>query len=256
MAFFPIPSYRTPTGGGIREPLRGAALTPAFLRLLHEFAEKAERGWCERSAPKWLDAVEQLPAGDVAAFEATRATYQEFLSDRLRSAEAAWFQKTYENLPPGDFAAAWRVRELAKATEHWAEPARDEEVRWVQRVLDAELAAAEPQVAAAPRDASARLRQLAIALSQFGTLADVEQRLSEARRRAVHAWLDSARRQGRTLIAADRFQAAADAARQFDVEAGAEAEAVGAAAELAHVRQSYTFLAELARQARKSDPQR
>jgi len=58
------------------------------------------------------------------------------------------------------------------------------------------------------------------------------------------------------LIAADRFQAAADAARQFDVEAGAEAEAVGAAAELAHVRQSYTFLAELARQARKSDPQR
>ena len=106
-----------------------------------------------------------------------------------------------------------------------------------------------------PLKASAQLRvtmeDLASWLDRYPT---ARKRLLEGRRRIVLDRLDTARKEGRQLIKEDCFQAAEKMAEELLSLWGKEAQVVGIHAELVRLRDSYGYLADLARRAGKKDP--
>jgi hypothetical protein len=238
-----------------------ACAVPAFRALNVQYRElvdarltAAEQEWVARSQAQWQREVTATKAGDVAAFESWRSTYEPFVNARLQAAELAWLERTYQELPPGDFHTAGRVRTLVRPNLGWDAKWRGWEARWIERAVDAACKAAEALLNADALEASARLQRLAQDVKAVGEYPDQQRRILAMRHKAASAHLQAARQQARGLIAADRFQAAAQAADELATKIEPEARAVGLQEDLRKYCESCRFLADLARQAGKSDP--
>jgi hypothetical protein len=229
-------------------------LTSQYKGLPDLFLGKAEEQWVRRSQEQWQKEVTALKAGDFARFQALRATYDPFLDERLQTAEMAWFERTYRELPPGDFAAAGRARALLRHDLTSDPRIRLWQANWVGRTVDAALKETDRLVKTDPVQASKQLIRLSQNLEELGKFPDLQRRILDGRRQAVQASLETTRQDVRSRIAADRFQEAANRADHLVRELGEEAQAVGLQEEIVKFRDSYRFLADLARQAGKQDP--
>jgi hypothetical protein len=212
----------------------GAELQVQFPELgLGDHAQRidaAGSAWRDRAGTAATAQLEMIPLADGRAFLAGRPAREDLgrefpeLRPQLEGAEKAWVERCIGN---------WDG-ELAKLT------ARDKEG---------------PIPPAAYAQKSARLRQLSQELAALAKYSPAQERLLAVWRRVFQARLEIARQELQELLAGDRFQAAADAAGQLEVEWKAEAHLVGMADELDRFHASYAFLADLARRAGRPDPQ-
>jgi hypothetical protein len=215
--------------------------------------------------------LDQTPAGDLPGYTSAEPDRERLArlfpayEQVIHGAEARWGQRTaaalredLEKLPPGDVAG------YQKGTEARAELGRmfkdlkpqleAAELAWGERTATAAVSRAEPLFQTDPTRAVAQLRQAARDLAAARPNPWAEERLLAARKRAVLACLEDARRRSRELIKADRFQAAAEVAKRLTDTVGVEADTVGVSSELVRFQESQQFLAELARSAGKADP--
>lgn len=223
---------------------------------LYEQVEQAEREWVKRSEPIWIEDLTRVPVGDLTAFVELRRSYEPFLSDPLRRAEESWFERSFEDILPGEYAAARKVRDVAQTCQDWSATTAGAEERWVNRTIAAALKANVQSLRDDPEAASRDLQQSARTLVDYGAFAAAQERLLVARRQALLGRLELARRQGRTLLIDDHYQAALSAAVQFEKDCSAEAQAVGVNDELIKFRAANAFLVELAQRANKVDSKR
>ena len=229
-------------------------------RLVAQFPEykdlfpQAEAAWLAKSAWKWEEEVNALPAGDLAGLEASRRSYHAFPSQRPREAERAWFERTYQGLAAGDWQTAARLRKLAAGADDLSEAARSGEVQWIARTAEEALAQSDPLFRSDPVRASAQLQQVTRALGPFEPPEATRLTLATARRRAALACLELTRTRVRAAVEEDRFQTAAAEARRVRDQMQEEARALGLTGELRQLVEGCEFLADLARAAGKSDP--
>lgn len=185
-----------------------------------ERIEEARLAWGRRSVDRSVADLEALPARDLAGFRQERDVRQELarlfrvLSSRIDAAEQAWGQRTAA-------AAAAETDVLLK--NGFAQ-------------------------------ARARLQQVQGDLTELGIIEEAQAPLRDARRRVVRARLNGSRRETQKLVAAEHFQAAADAAQRLHTEWADEAKTVGMEHDLAQFHASCAFLAKLAQSAAKTDP--
>jgi hypothetical protein len=163
--------------------------------------------------------------------------------------EAGQQAEALGSLAADDFAefAAGRVRraEVAAQFPQLGGILEGAERGWVERSGEAAVAEAEGVLAADPVRACRRLAKAERALTRCAADEGPLGRLRAARRRALGACLEKLRRRVLDGQEEGRFEAAAALARRLEREAGADA-----GIDLKRVRQSYEFLAELARRAR------
>jgi hypothetical protein len=165
---------------------------------------------------------------------------------------------------------------------------RAAEDAWVERTVAAALQEAESLLKTEPLRASRQLRELADALAPSDRHAGAREQLREGRWRAVYACLEQLRREARGLIAQERYAQAAEAATRLEEALSGELadlnrdpglaerlrrevrkapegdttlaqhiqqqedrsiDGQAPAVQLARLRESYHFLADLARQA-------
>jgi hypothetical protein len=186
----------------------------------------------------------------------------------LRQAEGRWLDATVAAVladpeagatkePAATFA---RIAEARSLYADWfaAHPGAERnlaagEGRFLQAVVD--RAVGEAERLRGPMAASVLLHKTAaVCAAPLQRHPGPADRLREARRKAVQAALDAARREARGLIERDRFQAAAAVAERLHKELRDDAEAVGGADALIRFRDECGYLADLARQAGKADP--
>src|SRR5262249_31510215 len=143
--------------------------------------------------------------------------------------------KALQALPAGDIDGyrAWRDRraEVLKAYPDLKAGADDAERAWLGRTIDQVIAEADARLGDDPRAATDRLLRADAALGQAEGFRAVEGRLTEARRRAVRAALDAARREALAVVAKkkddpDCMRAAAAVARRLQEDFGDEAAAL------------------------------
>jgi hypothetical protein len=216
-----------------------------------EFAaplDEAQDAWLKRSQERWQQQLAELPAGDVGRLAWLARGYGSYLTDDVRAAELDWFRRTYQALPPGDFALARRVHALAGERQQGAATGRAE-ADWVGRATAAGVAEAKGLLPGEPAKASARLQGLARNLSDLGQHPTAQEQVLAARKAVALAWLEDARLKGWELVTARRFQAAADGMRSLAQELGEEARAVQLHDDLTRLVDAYRFLADLNRQA-------
>jgi hypothetical protein len=214
--------------------------------------QQGEQAWLERSATAWAAELQGLQAGDHEGLQRLRAAYRPFLHARLAKAERAWLERTFAALKPGDFAGAKQARTAAHGhCGLW--PAVEAQfyqplaTPWATRTADAATAGAKALLATDPSKAAVQLRSVAQELNSFGTYATAQKTLRGARHQTFLAWIDAVRREARALLAKDRFEEAAELARQFEEKAREDAVAVGEGETLARLRQQYGFFRDLAR---------
>jgi hypothetical protein len=204
----------------------------------------AEQAWGRRATDRYLADLEELPPGDVAGLrdrrEAGALLKRHFGVDReVEEAEAAWLGRS------ADAAMA----EVALALK--PDPARYAGLvvgPWFVAV-PVELGFKEDL--AGPRT---RLRRIETELAAYRPDDVARHRLEAAHRELVRGRLRQAQRELQQLAAADRFEDAAAAADRFQTEWGGDARDVGLGDKLTLFRESYAFLADLARSAGKTDP--
>jgi hypothetical protein len=235
---------------GARERNEITAAYPEFKSEL----DAAEKAWIDRSRAFWETEVDQLPAGETNGFSQLRAQYDAFLDSRLRVAEFAWFERTYQQLAPGDFKSALRIHELKRTGPDWEAKVHPWETSWVDRTLEAMIKEIRPLVESKPATASKGLQQLAGDMTALGDFTEQQRRVLELRRQAAIALLQAVKKESRALIATDRYQAVSERADKLFQEFSREAEAVGLGKDMVNYQESCKFLAKLARQARKPDP--
>jgi hypothetical protein len=125
---------------------------------------------------------------------------------------------------------------------------------WAERTVEAAVTGANSVLERQPMEAARQLRQAAQDLGAAGSFPEAQDQLRAARKGATLACLKEARQKTRTLVAVDRFAAAADVADHLATDLAADASEVGIAAELEQFRNGFAFLRQLARQAKRPDP--
>jgi hypothetical protein len=212
--------------------------------------EEAERSWLDRSIPYWASALANLAPGDYTGIQNLRPNYQHFPKDPVPAAETAWLERTYRHLAPGDDVGVRRARAEAQSMSAKKEQIGEWERAWAERTITAVVKEVDPALKQKPDQASTRLRQVAHDLAAVGDYPSAQSQLLAARRRAAQARLELARQELRALIAADRFAEAASTAAKLTTDWDAEARALDLANDFTRLRDSYAFLADLARQAK------
>jgi hypothetical protein len=224
-----------------------------------------------QEADRHAATLETLPADDLKGFQEGHTARQRLVGQfpefgpRLADAELAWGKGAIqaaagevEKVPAGEFGGYRAGRPAREALRQefgsLRQPLDEAERAWLEGTVTAVLTATAPLLKSDPLQASRRLRQAATDVAECGDYPSAQDRLLAARKQAVAAGLNAAKRQGRALVGADRYQAAAQAANRLQEDFGDEVAAVGMTAEFGQVRQSYEFLADLARQAGKRDP--
>lgn len=232
---------------------------------------EGETAWARASVQAWAKAAESVAAADLPAFEkaALPALYlgKRFpaLDTELQKPRKAWGQRTLDEYQtrllktaPGDFAAFQKGRpqrdDFAAKFADFAAPLRARESAWGLTTAESAIANVMQLLADDPIEASLALRKTAEELRACGDHAQAQAVLLKARRGAVAAGLDQAKAQTKSLIKADRFQAAEKLALGLEARAAKEAQAVGLSQPLIQFRAGCEFLAELARRAGKADP--
>lgn len=215
--------------------------------------QEAVDAWQQRSVSQWQVELERLDVADLPSFQQLRERYDPFFDSRLEEFEIAWLDRAWGKIPAGDFQAVQKVRALSRSSDAWVQYTRGWEATWADRTAQAAIAQTEPLLAVNPALASARLRQTTLDLRnlmQPGTL----NRLLAARRRAYLNHWDKVRNRVREDILAERYQAAARNAKQFQAETFDEAKLHGVDAEVVGFQKSCDFWPALARVANKPDP--
>jgi hypothetical protein len=210
--------------------------------------------WVGRSVPRWEADLNQLAPGDLAGLEKLRAAYQPVANDALDAAELAWFERSYQELKPGDFTTAGRLRAAARHTGNWDQPVQSGEEAWAERTVEEVLKETGPLLAKEPAQVSARLQQVARDLEVLAPHEVVLEKLLTARRAACRECLAGAQREVLGLVARERFLDAAEVAQQFRKAFEAEAQAVKMGADLNRFADSCLFLADLAVRAGRRTP--
>jgi hypothetical protein len=242
---------------------KGALGRGNFLESFPSFADEvrdAEKAWASRSAEVLEADLKALPAGDLNAYRKSAparselANYFPVVRSRLHQAEADWGERSAEaevtelrQVKAGDTAGYRKGSQQRAKLGEWF-PAlqpqlRAEEMAWGERTTEDAMAQADALLKTDPANASLHLQRLTHDLTELGLLPAVEQRLRAARRRALLARLENARLKVRALVAEDRFQAAAELARQLEEQVAGEAKAVGVLKEFADLRETSDFLA-------------
>src|SRR5262249_20470081 len=216
--------------------------------------ENAERAWVERSIDRWEGDLGRLAAQNHKGLKWLRESYDAFLDPRLEQAELVWLERTYKNVPPGDFRAVRMARSSARDGAGWAAKVHTWETEWAGRTVEAALKRLTSLMQAEHAQASAQLGQLTRGLEALGDYPPAHQSLLAARGQVVRSRQEVAKKEFQALVLVDRFQAAADAARRLEEEWREEARVVGMADDLLKLRDGYAFLADLARKAGKPDP--
>jgi hypothetical protein len=144
---------------------------------------------------------------------------------------------------------------LSRELSGLAEQVEQAEQDWLKRTVDAAIAQAVVVQATDPGRASTELRKLASSLAARRSYHLVANRLLVARRNAVAAGLEAAKKECRDLLKQERFQDAAAAAELLIAGFDKEAAAVGLLKEFTQLSQAYGFLSDLARQAGKPKPE-
>ena len=148
-----------------------------------------------------------------------------------------------------------RVVGLSRELSALAEQVEQAEQDWLKRTADAGIARAIATQATDPGRASTDLRKLAQTLATRRSYHLVAPRILGARRNALAARLDAAKKECRDLLKQERYQDAAAAAELLVAEFDKEAADVGLLKDLAQVSQAYGFLSDLSRQAGKPRPE-
>jgi hypothetical protein len=221
---------------------------------LDQFLQGPIDAWTERSVTKWANDLSQSAGGDLAALTTLRQAYQPFWNNQLEKAELEWFERSYHGLAPGDFSLASRIRQSARKDDAWARQTHSWESAWAERTVTVTLTETDRLLLTDPGQASSRLRQVAHDLANLDRYPHLQDKLLAARRKAFLNAFESGKRQARSLLAQDRFQVASDLAQRLHATLLDEAAVSGLADEFAIFCENYRFLADLARQAGKSDP--
>jgi hypothetical protein len=229
------------------------------LRLTMEYPELESRfevpakAWEYASVEEWTNQLNVLEPGDLAGLEKLRNRYATFTDPNLDEAELAWFGRTYDEMKPGDLVAAKATRAVARPDLAWARPIRAWEEAWTVRTITQAVAEAESNTEKNPVDASLRLHELAKALSELGIQEKAMTRLRTERRQTLRASMATAQRDALALLRQGKYQAAADVCLRLKSQLAPEAKLLDMDAEMLQIVDSYGFLADLARQAGKSD---
>jgi hypothetical protein len=246
-----------PVGDGVKF----AANVDARQKLIDEFPEFAARfeepskAWESASLAEWTRKLDEAAPGDIAAITALREAYKGFEHVvELEEAELVWFSGTYSEMKPGDIAAAQAVRAAAREHPYWSKQINTWEDAWAMRTVTDAVAETDRFVATDPIRASVRLHQLAEELSSLSPHDKPQAKLASARRNAFQASLAATQRKALDLARREKYQEADAATRDLDKHLRSEATALGLESELARIVDSYGFLADLAKQAGKSDP--
>jgi hypothetical protein len=227
-------------------------LTSQFPEFEPAFSQPA-RVWEERSLDHWERELDKLPAGDLAGMESLRAHYEPFLEARLEEAELQWFERSYGALKADEIEPAAALRLAGRPHDLWEDKLGDWEDQWSSRAAAAAIKDAKPYLETDPMRASRNLRQFAIDLRPFKHSAKAVKALHAARREAFKAVLHRAQEQACTHVADEQYQTAADLANRLSTEMEREAKDLGVEGQLESFREGFGFLADLARQAKKSD---
>jgi hypothetical protein len=253
------------TGGFSSQRAAAKRLTKLFPteegRLRHAMEE-----WGQRGVSAAVTKLNGLPAGDPADFSKDRSTRLELaklfpsLQSELDKAEAEWGQRSVDkmieqmkSILAGDETAFRKDRDkrtlLANLFPSLKPQLRRGETGWAERTVDAGIKEADALIRSDPDKASLRLQQVSRMLSE-NELGNVEEgRLWTARRKAMLARLELAKREALALVAKEKeardgFRLAAQRARRVFEEMENEAGVVGLAAALKEFRDGYVFLGE------------
>jgi hypothetical protein len=229
-------------------------------------------------ASRTAAALESQSAEDIAGFAAGAARRQaaardfpEYAQD-IADAEAAWLRRCVDTAV-GD-AEGLKDTEPAQASARLGDCERalgrlanageaTKEVHEARRKLldtrarraraELELLADHGQFAAVAETAGRRLEEMGAEIRELNAADDVRRELAPPRSRALHARLEAARAEVRTLLAKERFQAVAKLGEGLARGLGEEAEAVGSGAELKDFCASCRVLGDMARQAGRKE---
>jgi hypothetical protein len=231
------------------------------------------------SAYRQVEELRTLPAGEVAAFNRgavdRRQVAFEFpaFAPDLAAGEQAWLRRTADEAiedadrlceaDPHEASAGLQRLCAALARTDRFDLVRGELLAARKRALLAQLKAAQVEAeelidagewAVVARRGAFWADQLADEAKALGAEAEVNERLTPLRRKAVQARLEVARKEIARLLREDRFEAVADAGAKLARDAGDDARAVGLGDDLDRVCQGCAVFGDLARQAKKQVP--
>ncbi len=229
-------------------------------RLIAEFPELAvgfeesTKAWEQLSVDEWKRQLRELPPGDFTSFKTLRDNYTKVPGGELDDEELNWFKRTYDAMKSGDIDAARAARAVLRSDPYWAKQVQRWEESWATRTIADAITKAESRAKSDPIGASGKLHEIAMDLAQLGLQEKALAKLKVQRMQTFQAGLAATQREALDLLKKGRYQSALAVTEKLKKELANEAKALRQETELAQLVDSYGFLADLARQAGKSDP--